>query len=83
MLEMYIYLLWYYKKVVGLRFWDGKMWMVVGFCLQKMGWERDGIKVFKWVLFLDVYYDVGSSFGGGEMVGFRVVIGYMDLEILL
>ncbi|UKZ72950.1 hypothetical protein TrVFT333_000587 [Trichoderma virens FT-333] len=84
MLEMHTYSLWYYKKAAGLRPWDGKMWMAVGSCLQKMGRERDGIKALKRALLADAYYDVGSSFGsGGDLLGARGATGQMDPEILL
>lgn len=83
MLEMHTYSLWYYKKAAGLRPWDGKMWMAVGSCLQKMGREHDGIKALKRALLADTYYDSGSSFGTGEILGSRGVTGNMDPEILL
>jgi anaphase-promoting complex subunit 8 len=83
MLEMHTYSLWYYKKAAGLRPWDGKMWMVVGSCLQKMGRERDGIKALKRALLADAYYDVGSSFGSGDLLGSRSATGHMDPEVLL
>ncbi|KAI5461363.1 anaphase promoting complex subunit 8 [Mariannaea sp. PMI_226] len=83
MLEMHTYSLWYYKKAAGLRPWDGKMWMAVGSCLQKMGRERDGIKALKRALLADAYYDVGSSFGSGDILGGRSAIGHMDPELLL
>ncbi|RKL32328.1 Anaphase-promoting complex subunit 8 [Fusarium oxysporum f. sp. narcissi] len=83
MLEMHTYSLWYYKKAAGLRPWDGKMWMAVGSCLQKMGRERDGIKALKRALLADAYYDVGSSFGSGDLLGSRSATGHMDPDILL
>ncbi|RGP69287.1 anaphase-promoting complex subunit 8 [Fusarium sporotrichioides] len=83
MLEMHTYSLWYYKKAAGLRPWDGKMWMAVGSCLQKMGRERDGIKALKRALLADAYYDVGSSFGSGDLLGSRNATGHMDPDILL
>lgn len=85
MLEMHTYSLWYYKKAAGLRPWDGKMWMAVGSCLQKMGRERDGIKALKRALLADAYYGgVGSSSGrGGDLLGARGANGQMDPEILL
>lgn len=84
MLEMHTYSLWYYKKAAGLRPWDGKMWMAVGSCLQKMGRERDGIKALKRALLADAQYEVGSSFGsGGDLLGGRNATGYMDPEVLL
>ena len=83
MLEMHTYSLWYYKKAAGLRPWDGKMWMAVGSCLQKMGRERDGIKALKRALLSDAYYDVGNSFGAGDMGGPRAATGHMDPEVLL
>ncbi|KAI9149302.1 Anaphase-promoting complex subunit [Paramyrothecium foliicola] len=83
MLQMHTYSLWYYKKAAGLRPWDGKMWMAVGSCLQKMGRERDGIKALKRALLAEAYYDVGSSFGSGDLLGARNAIGHMDPEILL
>jgi anaphase-promoting complex subunit 8 len=83
MLEMHTYSLWYYKKAAGLRPWDGKMWMAVGSCFQKMGKERDGIKALKRALLADAYYDVGSSFGsGGDLLGGRSATGQMDPEVL-
>ena len=80
-LEMHAYSLWYYKRAAGLRPWDGKMWMAVGSCLQKMGRDLDGIKALKRALLADSYYDagVGSSFGSGG----RERGGTMDPEILL
>lgn len=80
-LEMHAYSLWYYKRAAGLRPWDGKMWMAVGSCLQKMGRDLEGIKALKRALLADSYYDagVGSSFGSGR--GDRG--GAMDPEILL
>jgi anaphase-promoting complex subunit 8 len=83
MLQMHTYSLWYYKKAAGLRPWDGKMWMAVGSCLQKMGRERDGIKALKRALLADAYYDVGSSFGSGDLLGAKNTLGQMDPEILL
>lgn len=83
MLEMHTYSLWYYKKAAGLRPWDGKMWMAVGSCLQKMGREHDGIKALKRALLADAYYDSGSSFGAGDILGSRGATGHMDPEILL
>ncbi|KAM0507386.1 hypothetical protein ACHAP8_001013 [Fusarium lateritium] len=83
MLEMHTYSLWYYKKAAGLRPWDGKMWMAVGSCLQKMGRQRDGIKALKRALLADAYYDVGSSFGSGDLLGSRSATGHMDPDILL
>lgn len=81
-LEMHAYALWYYKRAAGLRPWDGKMWMAVGSCLQKMNRDLEGIKALKRALLADSYYDagVGSSFGstGGREKG-----GTMDPEILL
>jgi anaphase-promoting complex subunit 8 len=80
-LEMHAYSLWYYKRAAGLRPWDGKMWLAVGSCLQKMGRDLEGIKALKRALLADSYYDagVGSSFGsGGKDRG-----GAMDPEILL
>jgi anaphase-promoting complex subunit 8 len=80
-LEMHAYALWYYKRAAGLRPWDGKMWMAVGSCLQKMGRDLEGIKALKRALLADSYYDagVGSSFGSGG----RERGGTMDPEILL
>jgi len=80
-LEMHAYALWYYKRAAGLRPWDGKMWMAVGSCLQKMGRDLEGIKALKRALLADSYYDagVGSSFGSGG----RERCGTMDPEILL
>ena len=80
-LEMHAYALWYYKRAAGLRPWDGKMWMAVGSCLQKMGRDLEGIKALKRALLADSYYDagVGSSFGSGG----RERGGAMDPEILL
>jgi anaphase-promoting complex subunit 8 len=80
-LEMHAYALWYYKRAAGLRPWDGKMWMAVGSCLQKMGRDLEGIKALKRALLADSYYDagVGSSFGSGG----REMGGAMDPEILL
>jgi len=80
-LEMHTYALWYYKRAAGLRPWDGKMWMAVGSCLQKMGRDLEGIKALKRALLADSYYDagVGSSFGSGG----RERGGTMDPEILL
>jgi len=80
-LEMHSYALWYYKRAAGLRPWDGKMWMAVGSCLQKMGRDLEGIKALKRALLADSYYDagVGSSFGSGG----RERGGIMDPEILL
>ena len=78
-LEMHAYALWYYKRAAGLRPWDGKMWMAVGSCLQKMGRNLEGIKALKRALLAESYYDggVGSSFGsGGRMKS-------MDPEVLL
>lgn len=81
-LEMHSYALWYYKRAAGLRPWDGKMWMAVGSCLQKMGRDVEGIKALKRALLADSYYDggVNSSFGSG---GARERGGNMDPEILL
>jgi anaphase-promoting complex subunit 8 len=81
-LEMHAYALWYYKRAAGLRPWDGKMWMAVGSCLQKLGRDYEGIKALKRALFADSYYDggVGSSFGGGARGG---KMGGMDPEVLL
>jgi anaphase-promoting complex subunit 8 len=79
MLEMHTYSLWYYKKAAGLRPWDGKMWMAVGSCLQKMGRERDGIKALKRALLADAYYDTGSSLGNGS----DALTAHMDPELLL
>jgi anaphase-promoting complex subunit 8 len=80
-LEMHAYALWYYKRAAGLRPWDGKMWMAVGSCLQKMGRDLEGIKALKRALLADSYYDagVGNSFGSGA----RDRGGTMDPEILL
>ncbi|EHL02093.1 putative Anaphase-promoting complex subunit 8 [Glarea lozoyensis 74030] len=80
-LEMHAYALWYYKRAAGLRPWDGKMWMAVGSCLQKMGRNLEGIKALKRALLAESYYEagVGSSFGSGE----RERGGLMDPEILL
>jgi anaphase-promoting complex subunit 8 len=80
-LEMHAYALWYYKRAAGLRPWDGKMWMAVGSCLQKMGRDLEGIKALKRALLADTYYDagVGNSFGSGG----RERGGTMDPEILL
>lgn len=80
-LEMHAYALWYYKRAAGLRPWDGKMWMAVGSCLQKMGRDQEGIKALKRALLADSYYDggVGSSFGSGS----REKGGAMDPEVLL
>ena len=80
-LEMHAYSLWYYKRAAGLRPWDGKMWMAVGSCLQKMGRDLEGIKALKRALLADSYYGagVGSSFGSGG----RERGGTMDPEILL
>jgi anaphase-promoting complex subunit 8 len=80
-LEMHAYSLWYYKRAAGLRPWDGKMWMAVGSCLQKMNRDLEGIKALKRALLADSYYDagVGSSFGSGV----RERGGTMDPEILL
>jgi anaphase-promoting complex subunit 8 len=80
-LEMHAYALWYYKRAAGLRPWDGKMWMAVGSCLQKMGRNPEGIKALKRALLAESYYDagVGSSFGSGG----RERGGLMDPEILL
>lgn len=79
-LEMHAYALWYYKRAAGLRPWDGKMWMAVGSCLQKMGRDLEGIKALKRALLADSYYDagVGSSFGSGGRDR-----GIMDPEVLL
>ncbi|KAJ0355626.1 hypothetical protein KNSL1_000753 [Colletotrichum chrysophilum] len=83
MLEMHTYSLWYYKKAAGLRPWDGKMWMAVGSCLQKMGRDQDGIKALKRALLADAYYDVGSSFGsGGDLLSGRGATGQLDPEVL-
>jgi len=80
-LEMHAYALWYYKRAAGLRPWDGKMWMAVGSCLQKMGRDLEGIKALKRALLADSYYDagIGSSFGSGA----RDRGGTMDPEVLL
>jgi len=80
-LEMHAYALWYYKRAAGLRPWDGKMWMAVGTCLQKMNRDLEGIKALKRALLADSYYDagVGSSFGSGG----RERGGAMDPDILL
>jgi anaphase-promoting complex subunit 8 len=80
-LEMHAYALWYYKRAAGLRPWDGKMWMAVGSCLQKLGRDHEGIKALKRALFADSYYDagVGSSFGSGSQGRAK----YMDPELLL
>ena len=80
-LEMHAYSLWYYKRAAGLRPWDGKMWLAVGSCLQKMGRDIDGIKALKRALLADSYYDtgVGSSFGS---VG-RERSNMMNPDILL
>jgi len=81
-LEMHTYALWYYKKAAGLRPWDGKMWMAVGSCLQRMGRERDGINALKRALLADSYYDsTASSFGSGSRVD--RTSGHMDPEVLL
>jgi anaphase-promoting complex subunit 8 len=82
-LEMHAYALWYYKKAAGLRPWDGKMWMAVGSCLQKMDRNHDGIKALKRALLADSYYDsAASSFGSvGGGVGDRMA--HMDPEVLL
>ncbi|OAA58955.1 anaphase-promoting complex subunit Apc8 [Niveomyces insectorum RCEF 264] len=80
-LELHTYALWYYRKAAGLRPWDGKMWMAVGSCLQKMGRERDGIKVLKRALMADSTYEsAGGNFGGN---GRGVAPGHMDPEVLL
>jgi anaphase-promoting complex subunit 8 len=81
-LEMHAYALWYYKRAAGLRPWDGKMWMAVGSCLQKMGRDGEGIKALKRALFADSYYDAGvnSSFGSGSSRGRA---RSMDPEVLL
>ena len=80
-LEMHAYSLWYYKRAAGLRPWDGKMWMAVGSCLQKMGRDVEGIKALKRALLADSHYDagLGSSFGSGG----RERGGTMDPEVLL
>jgi anaphase-promoting complex subunit 8 len=89
MLEMHTYALWYYKKAAGLRPWDGKMWLAVGSCLERMERDRDGIKALKRALLADADYDVGSSFGSGavgaagEPRGLRNTTGHMDPETLL
>ncbi|EFW99438.1 20S cyclosome subunit [Grosmannia clavigera kw1407] len=84
-LELHTYALWYYKKAAGLRPWDGKMWMAVGSCLQKMGRERDGIKALKRALLADANYDsTGANFGGNvDNNGPRGVAGHLDPEVLL
>lgn len=80
-LEMHAYALWYFKRAAGIRPWDGKMWMAVGSCLQKMGRDLEGIKALKRALLAESYYDAGveSSFGSGA----RDKSGTMDPEILL
>lgn len=82
-LEMFQYALWYYKKAAGLRPWDGKMWMAVGTCLQKLGRERDGIKALKRALLADTYYESSnSSFGSAS--GFdRAALGRLDTDVLI
>ncbi|EEY14138.1 anaphase-promoting complex subunit 8 [Verticillium alfalfae VaMs.102] len=81
-LEMHTYSLWYYKKAAGLRPWDAKMWVAVGSCLQRMGREREGIKALKRALLADAYYDVGSSFGSGDILSGRGATGHMDPDVL-
>ncbi|KAH7362601.1 anaphase-promoting complex subunit 8 [Plectosphaerella cucumerina] len=81
-LEMHTYSLWYYKKAAGLRPWDAKMWVAVGSCLQRMGRDREGIKALKRALLADAYYDVGSSFGSGDILSGRGATGHMDPDTL-
>jgi anaphase-promoting complex subunit 8 len=83
MLEMYQYALWYYKKAAGLRPWDGKMWMAVGTCLQKLGRNQDGIKALKRALLADTYYESSNS-SFGSAVGFdRAALGRLDTDVLI
>lgn len=83
MLEMYQYALWYYKKATGLRPWDGKMWMAVGTCLQKLGRNRDGIKALKRALLADTYYESSNSSFGSAVGLDRAALGQLDTDVLI